>query len=73
MNIIKKISIILTSLLISIGSAQAETWNMALAYGAGNFHSQMRQNLQMLLLISQVVNLQLKPTQVVLYLKVELF
>ena len=40
MNIIKKISIILTSLLISIGSAQAETWNMALAYGAGNFHSQ---------------------------------
>ena len=40
MNIIKKISIILTSLLISISSAQAETWNMALAYGAGNFHSQ---------------------------------
>ena len=40
MNIIKKISIILTSLLISIGAAQAETWNMALAYGAGNFHSQ---------------------------------
>ena len=35
MNIVKKISIILTSLLISIGSAQAETWNMALAYGAG--------------------------------------
>ena len=40
MNIIKKISIIITSLLISIGSVQAETWNMALAYGAGNFHSQ---------------------------------
>ena len=40
MNIIKKISIILTSLLISIGAAHAETWNMALAYGAGTFHSQ---------------------------------
>ena len=39
MNIIKKISIVLTSLLISIGSAHAETWNMALAYGASNFHS----------------------------------
>ena len=39
MKIIKKISIILTSLLISMGAAQAETWNMALAYGAGNFHS----------------------------------
>ena len=39
MKIIKKISIVLTSLLISIGSANAETWNMALAYGAGNFHS----------------------------------
>ena len=39
MNIIKKISIILTSLLISIGSANADTWNMALAYGASNFHS----------------------------------
>ena len=40
MKILKKISIILTSLLISIGVAKAETWNMALAYGAGNFHSQ---------------------------------
>ena len=39
MKIIKKISVILTSLLISMGAAQAETWNMALAYGAGNFHS----------------------------------
>ena len=39
MNIIKKISIVITSLLISIGSANAETWNMALAYGASNFHS----------------------------------
>ena len=39
-KILKKISIILTSLLISIGVAKAETWNMALAYGAGNFHSQ---------------------------------
>ena len=39
MKIIKKISIILTSLLISIGTAHAETWNMALAYGASNFHS----------------------------------
>ena len=40
MKILKKISIIFTSLLISIGVAKAETWNMALAYGAGNFHSQ---------------------------------
>ena len=39
MNIIKKISIILTSLLISMAAAKAETWNMALAYGASNFHS----------------------------------
>ena len=39
MKIIKKISAILTSLLISMGAAQAETWNMALAYGASNFHS----------------------------------
>ena len=39
MKIIKKIGIILTSLLISIGSTNAETWNMALAYGASNFHS----------------------------------
>ena len=37
---IKKISALLISLLISIGAAHAETWNMALAYGAGNFHSQ---------------------------------
>ena len=40
MKILKKISIIITSLLISVGVAKAETWNMALAYGAGNFHSQ---------------------------------
>ena len=39
MKIIKKICAILTSLLISMGAAQAETWNMALAYGASNFHS----------------------------------
>ena len=39
MKILKKIGIIITSLLIS-GVAYAETWNMALAYGAGNFHSQ---------------------------------
>ena len=37
MKILKKISIMLTSLLISIGAAHAETWNMALAYGASNF------------------------------------
>ena len=40
MKILKKVSILLTSLLISMGAANAETWNMALAYGAGNFHSQ---------------------------------
>ena len=40
MKILKKISVILTSLFISINVANAETWNMALAYGAGNFHSQ---------------------------------
>ena len=39
MRILKKIGIIITSLLISSGAVQAETWNMALAYGASNFHS----------------------------------
>ena len=38
MKILKKIGIIITSLLIS-AAANAETWNMALAYGASNFHS----------------------------------
>ena len=39
MNIIKKISVILTSLLVSMAAAKAETLNMDLAYGASNFHS----------------------------------
>ena len=40
MKKLKKIGIIITSLLITAGTVHAETWNMALAYGAGNFHSQ---------------------------------
>ena len=72
MNIIKKISIVLTSLLISLGSAHAETWNMALAYGS-NFHSANAKEFADAVTRSLAVNLQLKLTQAVLYLKVELF
>ena len=39
MKILKKIGVIVTSLFITLSTAQAETWNMALAYGASNFHS----------------------------------
>ena len=39
MKIIKYITTILVSLILSINLAIAEKWDMALAYGAGNFHS----------------------------------
>ena len=39
MKIIKYLSTILVSLILSINLAIAEKWDMALAYGAGNFHS----------------------------------
>ena len=39
MKIIKYITTILVSLILTINFALAEKWDMALAYGAGNFHS----------------------------------
>ena len=39
MKLIKYLSIILVSSILSINLAIAEKWDMALAYGAGNFHS----------------------------------
>ena len=39
MKFIKYLSIILVSSILSINSSFAEKWDMALAYGAGNFHS----------------------------------
>ena len=39
MKFIKYLSTILVSLILSINTAVAEKWDMALAYGAGNFHS----------------------------------
>ena len=39
MKIIKYLTTILVSLLLSINLAIAEKWDMALAYGASNFHS----------------------------------
>ena len=39
MKFIKYLSTILVSLILSINLAIAEKWDMALAYGAGNFHS----------------------------------
>ena len=39
MKVIKYLITILVSLILSINLAIAEKWDMALAYGAGNFHS----------------------------------
>ena len=39
MKLVKYIFAILVSLILSINFAIAEKWDMALAYGAGNFHS----------------------------------
>ena len=39
MKFLKYLSTILVSLILSINLAIAEKWDMALAYGAGNFHS----------------------------------
>ena len=39
MRIIKYFISILTSLLLLSNVSYAEKWDMALAYGAGNFHS----------------------------------
>ena len=39
MKFMKYLSTILVSLILSINLAIAEKWDMALAYGAGNFHS----------------------------------
>ena len=39
MKLVKYIFAILVSLILSINVAIAEKWDMALAYGAGNFHS----------------------------------
>ena len=39
MKIIKYFTTILVSLILTINLAVAEKWDMALAYGAGNFHS----------------------------------
>ena len=39
MKILKYVITILVSLILSINLAAAEKWDMALAYGAGNFHS----------------------------------
>ena len=39
MKIIKYLTTILVSLILTINLAVAEKWDMALAYGAGNFHS----------------------------------
>ena len=39
MKIIKYLTTILVSLILTINIAVAEKWDMALAYGAGNFHS----------------------------------
>ena len=39
MKFIKYLTTVLVSLILSINLAIAEKWDMALAYGAGNFHS----------------------------------
>ena len=39
MKFLKYLSIILVSSILSINHAFSEKWDMALAYGAGNFHS----------------------------------
>ena len=39
MRIFKSILGIFVSLMLTINLAVAEKWDMALAYGAGNFHS----------------------------------
>ena len=39
MKFMKYLLTILVSLILSINLAIAEKWDMALAYGAGNFHS----------------------------------
>ena len=39
MKFIKYLITVLVSLILSINLAIAEKWDMALAYGAGNFHS----------------------------------
>ena len=39
MKFLKYLSTILVSLILSINLAIAEKWDMALAYGAGDFHS----------------------------------
>ena len=39
MKFLKYLSILLVSSILSINHALAEKWDMALAYGAGNFHS----------------------------------
>ena len=39
MKFMKYVLSVLVSLILSINFAIAEKWDMALAYGAGNFHS----------------------------------
>ena len=48
MKIVKYISTILVSLILTINFALAEKWDMALAYGAGNFHSANATELQIM-------------------------
>ena len=46
MKFLKYLSTVLVSLILSINLANAEKWDMALAYGAGNFHSANATELQ---------------------------
>ena len=73
MKILKKIGVIITSLLITAGTAHTETWNMALAYGAGNFHSQNATEFARAVTEKSGGKLTIKTIQADHCLKVELF
>jgi len=74
MKLFKLFISIITSVLLFANVSLAEKWDMALAYGAGNFHSANATEFAKNVTEKKVVeNLQLLLTQVAHYLKVVKF
>ena len=73
MKLFKLFISIITSVLLFANVSLAEKWDMALAYGAGNFHSANATEFAKNVTEKSGENLQLLLTQVVHYLKVVKF
>ena len=71
MKFMKYLLSVLVSLILSINIAIAEKWDMALAYGAGNFHSANATEFAKNVTEKVVENLQSLLILVVRYSKVE--